>query len=117
MTKQEVNEYLAERLFDLKVCKTTGLVTANKVDKDTYWNNCPCPDYHTEWWRVIEKFGTNNHYTEIAQKDDKIGVKVSMSDYSMGGVTAFGATIGEAVCRCAVEYLLNSDKRQEKEAE
>jgi hypothetical protein len=118
MKKQEINEYLAERLFKVKMQIGTPLGSYTGLGLSADMGEIDpirpyCPDYHTEWWRVVEKLFEKDlidtceqitiyppprlWYAQIGYSEKAKNGKLTDDDC--------GKTLGEAVCRAAVKYL------------
>jgi len=104
MTNQEINEYLAEHLFKLERGVGFGL-----------WEN-DCPNYIENWQRVVAKMikdflleinicpnGLKEFEVEFIDWDLKFDEQQESQSCK---------TIGEAVCRAAVEYLKQSENEK-----
>lgn len=107
MDKKKINEYLAINLFNLKYDNHIKQWTQ---EMPAYFRkgiaNVPIelPDFIENYQKVLEKicdevtiqfyrFNENEVHCEINDYDN-------CADYK-----AIGITYGEAICRCAVEYL------------
>ena len=121
--RQEVNEFLVEHLFGIficdkyekcKKCKDTSKCLYGKAWNEVKSNPKNVEDYCTNAMPVLEKLGENAlFYIQIARTSFGCGeskkFQVEICDDGnfeiKNNVIAFGNTIHEAVCRCAVEYL------------
>lgn len=100
MNNQEINEYLAEHLFGL----STDIY---HLTKHYYTGN---PDYISNWQAVVEKLcdrvGVSFEILKNAKNENFAQVNW-FNDFPCGQRfnNGYGDSIGEAVCRAAVEYL------------
>lgn len=111
MENKEINEYLATNLFELKRGKDFDYWD-NRFAEAGLGGNVPVKDYISNYHMVLEyisfKYGVHFH---IAPPTDDSNIKtwaVQIQPYFGASRLALGESymnLGEAVCRCAVNYL------------
>jgi len=116
MTFQEINKYLAEKLFDIDIKNYRRACSRYECQKEECVRKCinTLPDYIQNWQQVIEtltkntkevnevQIGFTRANTVYCEFIDQIG-----DDPLSKGK---GATIGIAVCRATVNYLKRGTK-------
>jgi len=119
MTNNEINEYLAEHLFgwvdfeyEKTRCEGCGTLRPNSVKKccgKIINHKIELPNYIENWQQVVEKLQSipniKGMIYSIQEGGEIFQFAFTITTYDDMDYYENGITIGEAVCRAAVEYL------------
>jgi len=119
MTNQEIREYLAENLDELKFSKTNGWYKETNDTNENSIKRLPVdlPDYIENWQQVVEKLLTNGDINCTQERFENEDGSVEWSAWISDATNQIiiehiiGDTIGEAVCLAMVEYLKRNKKK------
>jgi len=121
MTNQEINEYLAEHLFGLEKTIKTSAGWLFRVELNC--GGITTPNYIENWQSVVEKLEAKHGHdivfhlaTDVSNHKNKMcKIELNKLHDNEQFFKEIGKTIGEAVCRAAVEYLksLKGEKKDE----